>query len=74
MKVFPPTVIVPVLSGPVFAATVKVTVPFPLPVPELIVIHDSLVVAVQAHPVVVVTVKLPFPPAAAKFPLTEDKL
>jgi hypothetical protein len=50
----------------VFAATVKDTDPFPLPVvaPEKV-IQLSVVVAVHAHPVAATTSKDPEPPAAA---------
>ena len=52
----PPAVIEPDLDAPLFAATEYVTVPLPLPdEPEVIVIHDADAVAVQAHPVCVVT-------------------
>jgi hypothetical protein len=60
-------VIVPVRCGPALAATEKFTAPPPEPLaPELIVIHAALLVAVHAHPVVVVTLTLPAPPEAAK--------
>jgi hypothetical protein len=50
----------------VFAATVKDTDPFPLPVvaPEKV-IQLSTVVAVHPHPAAAVTLKDPEPPAAA---------
>ena len=49
-----------------FVPTVKLTVPFPVPVlPDVIVIQlGALLVAVQAHPAPAVTEKLPVPPAA----------
>ena len=58
-------------AAPVLAAAVKLTVPFPVPVlPEVIVIHGELLVAVQVHPgEEVVTVTLPVPPAALTFKL-----
>ena len=50
----------------VFAATSKVTVPFPVPLaPVATVTHPALLVAVHAQLVVVVTATLPEPPAAA---------
>ena len=50
------------------AAAVKLTVPLPVPVlPEVIVIHGELLLAVQVHPAEVVTVTLPVPPAAFTF-------
>ena len=58
-------------AAPVLAAAVKLTVPLPVPVlPEVIVIHGELLVAVQVHPAEeVVTVMLPVPPAALTFKL-----
>jgi hypothetical protein len=61
-------VIVPVRAGPVFAATVKLTDPVPMPAaPAVIVIHDgALLTAVHAHVAPVVTaIAVPAPPAAA---------
>ena len=47
-----------------FAATLIWTVPLPLPdAPELTVSQDALLVAVQGHAVVAVTVTLKLPPA-----------
>ena len=53
--VLPPAVIVPVRAGPVFAAMLKFTVPVPLPLAVSPVIQELAVVAVQAHPAVVLT-------------------
>jgi hypothetical protein len=66
VKVLPPIVSVPVrVVVVVLAATAYDTVPVPLPdAPALIVIHASLLVAVQAHPVAAVTVTVPDEPAA----------
>ncbi len=65
MKVCPATVIVPVRCGPVFAATENCVTPAPLPLaPAVMVIHESLLVAVHAQPVVVVTLTDPDPPPA----------
>lgn len=67
VNVFPATVSVPLRLAPVFAATVKLTVPLPLPLlPALIVIQLSLLVAVHVQPAVVVIFELPLPPAAVK--------
>src|SRR6476660_8061906 len=56
---------VPLRAAPVFAATVKATVPLPLPVaPDEIVMKVALLVAVHAHPVPAVTGTDPVPPAA----------
>jgi hypothetical protein len=66
VNVCPPTVIVPVRAEPVFAATVKLTVPFPEPL-LLVVIHDTLLTADHAQLAVVVTVNEPLPPADPKF-------
>lgn len=47
---------------PVFAAMLNVTVPLPEPVaPLVIVIHDTLLAAVQEHPVPFRTDTLPVP-------------
>ncbi len=49
----------------VFAATLKLTVPPPVPLaPFTTVTHDAPPVTAQAHPLVVVTATLPGPPAA----------
>jgi hypothetical protein len=55
---------VPVRFFPVLAATLKRTVPLPLPVaPEVIVIHESWLVAVQPQPVPAETATgVPAPP------------
>ena len=61
MNVRPAIVNVPVRSLPVvFAGTVKVTVPFPVPLdPFVIVIQLALLTAVHAHPDCVVTETVP---------------
>jgi hypothetical protein len=57
---------VPVRAAPLFGRTLKPTEPFPAPFePEVIVSHDALLVAVHAHPLVVVTATVPPPPDAA---------
>jgi hypothetical protein len=62
------TVAVPVRALPVFAATPKPTDPFAVPVaPEVMVIHDSLLVAVHAQPAPAVTVTVPVVAAAPTF-------
>ena len=61
------TVRVPVRETPFgLAATEKFTVPFPVPLPGVTpVIHETLLVAVHAHPgVAVITMGVPAPPAA----------
>jgi hypothetical protein len=59
---------VPVRDGPVVAATVKLTEPFPLPLaPDAIVIHASRLEAVHAHPVPAVTATAPVAPDAGTF-------
>jgi hypothetical protein len=69
VKACAPTVTVPVrLVVAVFAATVRATVPLPLPLaPALIVIHEAPLAAVQPHPAaaVTVTVVLPAAPSAS---------
>lgn len=64
---FPAIVIVPVRAAPVFAAAVKVTDPLPLPEAPLVMLsHDALLEAVQAHPAGAVTpMAMPSPPVAA---------
>src|SRR5204863_14737 len=57
---------VPVLAGPLLAATVNATVPLPVPLaPLVIVIHGVKVVAVQAQPAAVVSVTGTAAPPAA---------
>jgi hypothetical protein len=66
VNVAPAIVSVPVLAAPVFAWAVKPTEPFPVPVaPEVMESHPALLVAVHAHPLVVVTPTVPVPPVAA---------
>ena len=68
MKLFVATVSVPLRALPPLAATLKLTVPAPLPLaPEVTVMNPALLTAVQLHPVAVVTARLPLPPAAEKF-------
>jgi len=65
----PPIRMLPLLgSGPVFAATVKFTVPFPVPVwPLVIVIHAESDVAERSQVVpLAVTVTEPVPPLTPK--------
>jgi hypothetical protein len=50
----------------VFGAAVKVAVPFPVPLPALIVSQLALLVAVHAQLLPAVTVTLPVPPVAVK--------
>jgi hypothetical protein len=66
VKVCPPTVIVPVRAiVAVLAATAYDTEPLPAPdAPAVIVIHASLLAAVQPHPIAAVTVTVPAAPAA----------
>ena len=74
VNVWPAMVMVPVRAGPVFAATVKLTDPVPVPAaPAVIVIHDgALLTAVHAHVAPVVTaIAVPAPPAAAIDSLVE---
>ncbi len=57
---------VPVRAGPVFAATLKPTAPSPLPLlPEVMLIHEALLVVVHAQPLVVDTAMGPPVPAVA---------
>ena len=55
----------------VLAATTKPTTPFPVPeAPLPMVIHETLLVAVQAQPLAAVTVTVALSPAAGEFQLT----
>lgn len=59
VKAVPATVIVPVLSGPSLGATLKVTVPFPVPeAPAVIVIQESSATAVHGQAAEVATWKV----------------
>jgi hypothetical protein len=59
----------------VLAATVKPTLPLPVPLlPVWMLIQLALLVAVHAHPLVVVTVVLPVPPVAATLCDVGDKV
>jgi hypothetical protein len=50
---------------PWFAAIVKLTLPFPVPVvPSVITTHPSSALALHAQPLAAVTVSLPLPPPA----------
>jgi hypothetical protein len=68
VNVCPATVSVPLREPPVLAATLNPTEPFPEPLPpDVIESHDALLVAVHAHPLVVVTATLPLDAVAATF-------
>ena len=71
MKVWPAIVAVPVREVvAVFAATLIVTLPLPLPfVPLAIVSHDALLVAVHAQPARLVTATTGLSPAAGALKL-----
>jgi hypothetical protein len=63
VNVRPAIVSVPDRLGPLVAATVKLTVPFPEPLaPDVMVIHETFRVAVQAQPAPPVTATEPLPP------------
>src|SRR4030095_13029941 len=65
-KVRPAIVSVPERPGPFVDATVKLTVPFPVPLPpEVIEIHGTLLDALQPQPPGAVTDTEPLPPAGA---------
>ena len=66
VNVRPAMVRVPSRAPPVFAATLKETPPFPLPLaPDVMVSHPALLVAVQLHPAALVTLTdVPAPPPA----------
>ena len=65
MNVLPAIVRLPLrLEGDVFASTLKPATPGPDPeAPLVTVIHDALLIALQAQPVPAVTVLLPLPGA-----------
>jgi hypothetical protein len=66
VNVCPAIVIVPERPGPLLDATVKFTVPSPLPLePDVMVIQACVLVAVHAQPAPAVTVTEPFPPEEA---------
>ena len=68
VKVRPPIVRLPLRDAVVlFAATSKATVPLPEPVaPAVMRTHATLLVAVQAHPIELVTATVPFPAVAGR--------
>ena len=72
----PAIVSVPVREVPaVLAATLNPTVPLPVPLaPDVTEIHDALLVAVRAQPVVPVTVTLAEPPAEVMLLLVEESV
>ena len=65
VSVCPPTVIVPVRAAPLFAATVKFTVPLAFPL-LVVVIHVTELAADQLQPAAVATVAVPAPPLIVK--------
>jgi hypothetical protein len=65
VKVCVAIVAVPVRAAPLFAATLKPTGPFAVPVaPDVMVIHEALLAAVHAQPAPAVTVTVPVVAAA----------
>jgi hypothetical protein len=67
LKVAVPTLIAPKrMDAPAFEATVYRTVPMPEPVPEVMVIQETLAWADHVQPSAVETVKLLLPPDALK--------
>lgn len=65
VKVRPAIVTVPERPGPFVPEIVRLTVPLPEPLaPDVTVIHETLLLAVQAQPVPAVTETLPLPPEA----------
>lgn len=68
MNVCVAIVAVPVRAAPVFAATLKPTGPFPVPLaPDVMVIHGAWLAAVHAQPAPAVTVTVPVVAAAPTF-------
>ena len=74
VNVTPAIVTVPVRElAVVLVATLRDTVPLPVPLaPDVTLIHDALLVADRAQPVVPVTVTLTPPPTAATLVLVDD--
>jgi hypothetical protein len=64
VKTWPATVSVPVRAGPPVGATVKLTVPFPVPADVATETQSTSLAAVHGHPVPAVTVTTFEPPAA----------
>lgn len=65
VNVRPPIVNVPDRPGPLFAATVNATLPFPVPLaPDVIESQLALLVAVQPQPLPAITLTEPVPPPA----------
>jgi hypothetical protein len=60
----PATVSVAVRAAPVFASIVRLTVPLPVPVPPVTLIHDGTPETLHAHALEVVTVNDVDPPPA----------
>ena len=68
VNVWPAMVAVPVRCGPVFAATLYPTAPFPDPAaPDVIVIQGALLAAVHVQPAVVVTFTAPVDAVSGAF-------
>jgi hypothetical protein len=66
VNVWPAIVSVPLRAAPLFVATAKLTVPFPLPdAAPLIEIHEAFDAAVHAQPLPAVTATEPLPPLAS---------
>ena len=66
VKVRPAIVRVPERTGPFVEVTAKFTVPFPLPLPpDVIEIHEALLLAFQPQPAGAVTDTAPLPPDGA---------
>jgi hypothetical protein len=73
VNVWPPAVIAPLRDGPLFEATVKRTVPLPLPLPpDEIVIHGTADAAVHSHPPADCTLNVPCPPLSSTFALVAE--
>jgi hypothetical protein len=64
VKVFPPTLILPVRVAPVLFATEYVTQPLPLPLPDRTTSHDESLVAFHMQPDGAVILTLSAPPVA----------
>ena len=73
VNVCPPAVIAPLRDGPPLGATVKLTLPVPVPLPPAeMVIHGTAEDAVQPHPPPVWTLKVPCPPLSPMLALVDD--
>ena len=75
VNTLPPMLIVPIRATPVLLPTDHPTVPPPLPnSPEVIVIHGALLIAIQSHPVALLTVTVPDPPLTPLLAVVDESI